>query len=134
MYSKHSLNISGKRSVTFMAEEIAFASNRETSEETMDDWDAVKVYKIDPDWAAQQEKETGSKIDPYTVGVARCSKWLGKRDRYRVFYCQTIGQILGIVKSHATIFLREIEEELRLNGYTPTGELGHESRARPVES
>lgn len=134
MYSKESLNISGKRSITFMAEAIAFASNRETSEETMDDWDAVKVYKIDPDWAAKQERETGTHIDPYTVGIARCTKWIGKRDRYKVFHCQTIGQILGIVKSHARIFLREIEEEMRLNGYTPTRILDHEARRNPMVS
>ncbi len=119
MYSKQHLNISGKRSVTFMAELIAHASNRETSEETKDSWDRVAVYKIDPDWAAKQERENGVKILPYTVGIARCTRWKGGRDRFKVIDTNTIEQAVDIVRSRIPIFLHQIEEQLRLNNTQP---------------
>ena len=129
---RHELNISGRRSIGFYGEEIAGGSNRETDENTRWEWDAVRIFKIDPDWAKHQEEKTGKKLDPYRVGIARCTKMEGDRDKYRVFYCKTLDQILQIVKSHLPIFNREIEEQIRYYN-VPTGGLGDESRARPVE-
>jgi hypothetical protein len=138
MYSRQELNISGRRSTGFYGEEIAGESNRETSEDTRFEWDAVRIFEVDPVWAREQEekefKRTGRriKIDPYRVGIARCTIMEGDRDKYRVFYCKTIEQVLRVVQSHLPIFHREIEEQLRFYN-APTGGLGHESRARTVE-
>jgi len=115
MYDKHILNISGRQSIAFMGEEIASASNRDTSEETKYEWDAVRVFKIDPEWADRQERKTGNKIDPYIVGFAKATLWVGEHNRFRVFYARTLPQVLGIVRSHLPAFHREIEEQLRLN-------------------
>jgi hypothetical protein len=132
MYTECELNVSGRRPIAFMGEEIAMESNRETSEKTRFDWDAVRVFKLDPVWAAQQEKKTGKRLDPYRVGIARCTKWEGERDRYRVFYARTVPQICGIVRSHLPIFLRSIEEQLRITNST-VGALEHESSRNSME-
>lgn len=133
MYSEQELNISGKRSVAFMGREIAFVSSRETSEDTYYEWDALKIYEIDPEWALQQEKNSGRKIDPYTVGIARCTKWMGSRDRYRVFHARTLKDVLGIVHSRLPVFDREVQEQLKLNN-EPLRNLGNEPRRSSVVS
>jgi hypothetical protein len=108
MYDKHILNISGKQSVAFMGAEIAMASNRDTNEKTEVEWDAVRVYRIDPDWAAQQEKKNGKKILPFTLGFQKGTLWLGDRNRFKVFYANNIPQVLDIVRSHLPEFHRGI--------------------------
>lgn len=133
MYSEQHLNISGKRSVSFMGEEIVFVSNRETSDATWNEWDAVKVYRIDPDWASDQEKKNGKPIDPYTVGIARCTKWKGSRDRYKVIDAKTIEQVLEIVMRQVPIFHREVEEQLKVNK-TPLEARDYEPSRSSVES
>jgi hypothetical protein len=132
MYRKHILNISGKRSTGFIGEEIAMASNRDTSEETKFEWDAVRVFKIDPEWAARQEAKNGKKLDPYRLGSARCTIMEGDRDRYRVFYAKTLMQVVGIVRSHLPVFYRDIEEQLRFHNAPRT--LEYASRTSPMES
>jgi hypothetical protein len=133
MYSRQELNISGRRSIGFYGELIATENNRETSEDTQFEWDRVKIFKIDPEWARQQAEKTGKVLDPYRVGIARCTKMEGDRDQYRVFYCKTIEQILGVMQSHLPVFHHKIEEQLRFYN-TPTGGLEHEFPARsPVE-
>jgi hypothetical protein len=129
---KHILNISGKRSTAFIGEEIAIATNRDSNEETKFEWDAVRVFRVDPEWAKRQQLKTGKKIDPYRVGVAKCTIWEGERDRYRVFYCRTLPQVLGIVRMHLPIFDQEIAEKLKLNN-APIRTLEHESSRSPVE-
>lgn len=133
MYTKQELNISGKRAIAFMGKLLAMASDRDTSEQTTTEWDSVLVYEVDPKWAAQQEKKNGKRIDPYTIGFAKCTKWIGDRDRYKVFYARTVQQVFGVVRSQMPKFLREIEEKLRLNE-APTGTLEYEPSRSPVES
>lgn len=129
---RHSLNVSGKRSVGFYGEEIAWATNRDTNEDTRFEWDDVRVFKIDPAWKARQEEKLGKKLAPYTVGVARCTIMKGDRDRYKVFDAWKLPQVIGIVRSHLPEFEIEITEKLKLN--TPLGTLEHESSRSPVES
>ena len=109
------LNISGKRAVAFMAEEIAMATTRDTSKETKSRWEAVRIYEVDPEWAERQKEKTAKETAPYRVGIAKCTIWEGERDRYRVFYAKNRIQILGIVRSHLPAFEREIEDQLKLN-------------------
>jgi hypothetical protein len=123
---KHILNISGKRSTAFMGKEIAAATNRGSSEETEFDWDTVRVFRVDPEWARQQQAKTGKVIDPYRVGIAKCTIWEGERDRYRVFYARTLQQVNGIVRTNLPQFEREISDKLRLNTVTPPRQLQHE--------
>jgi len=133
MYTKHILNISGKQSIAFMGEEIAMASNRDTGGSTDVEWNAVRIFKIDPEWADQQERKNGKRILPYTLGFQKGELWLGGSNLFRVAHANNISQVLDIVMSRLPIFHREIEEQLRLNN-SPTGVLEHESRARSVES
>lgn len=129
----HILNVSGKRSVGFVGEEIATATDRDTNEETRFEWDTVRVFKVDPEWARRQEAKTGRKIDPYYVGVAKCTIWIGDKDRYRVLSARTLPQILGMVRMHVPKFDREIAEKLKLNN-APLRTLEHEPSRSPMES
>lgn len=115
MYSKCHLNSSGKESFTFMGREIASASNRHKTEETMETWDRVVAYEIDPVWAAEQGKLNGTVILPYTVGVAKRTRWKGGRQRYKTVDVKTIDEILEIVRVRVPEFLKEIEEQLRVH-------------------
>jgi hypothetical protein len=129
MYTEQHLNISGKRTIVFMGRELAVVSNREKSDKTWNTWDRVAIYEIDPDWAAKQEKENGTIVLPYTIGIAKCTKLKGGRDRFRTIDCNTIDQVIEMVRRLLPVFLREVEEQIRLNT-SPTGGLGHESIAR----
>lgn len=140
MYQAYDLNISGKRAISFIGEEIAYVSNRETSEETRRLWDDVRIYRLDPEWAEEQYQKNKQKygdrarrLEPYRLGIAKCTSWEGSRDNYRVFYCRSIEQVLDIVRAQVPHLHREVGEELRL-GTTPSrGALEHESRRSPVE-
>jgi hypothetical protein len=133
MYTKQHLNISGRRSITFMARKLASVSNRDTSEETRDAWDQVYVYEIDPDWANKQERENGTTILPYTVGIARCTKWKGGRSRFKVIDANSIEQVLDVVRTRIPVFLREVEEQIKLDN-TPQEPLEYEPSRSQVES
>lgn len=134
------LNISGKRAVSFWAEELAYVSNRETSEETKRRWDDVRAYKVDPEWAEEQYQKARArfgnrarKLEPFRLGIARCTTWDGERDSYRVFYLNTIEQMLDVLRSQVPHLYREVEEELRLST-APPRKLEHETRRSAVES
>lgn len=129
---KHILNISGRQSIAFMGEELAMASNRDTSEKTTTEWDTVRIFKVDPVWAKNQQAKTGKVIDPFKVGWEHRSIWEGDHNRYRVLHTKTLEQAVGVVRSHIPQFEREISDKLRLNN--PLGALRHEPSRSPVES
>lgn len=139
MMQMHDLNISGKRAISFKGEQIAHATNRETTEKTIREWDDVKVYRLDPVWIEEQYQKSLSqygdrakRLEPYALGVAKCTTILGDRDFYRVRYPRTLKEALDMVRSLVPQLHREVEEELRLtNSPLPTG---HEAGRSPVES
>jgi hypothetical protein len=138
MYKICDLNISGRRSISFMGEELAIVNNRETSEKTKRLWDEVRVYRLDPEWAEEQyqnnRKRYGNRarrLEPYRLGIAECTKWEGRRDYFRVFYCRSLEQVTDIVRSKVPHLSREVEEELRLSSHPQ--EVLDESRRSPVE-
>jgi hypothetical protein len=133
MYTKQHLNCSGRQSITFMARKIASVSNRDTSEETRDTWDQLYAYEIDPDWAKRQSKDNGTIILPFTVGIAKCTKWKGGRSRFKVIDANSIEQVIDIVRTRIPMFLREVEEQIRL-GTTQPEELEYEPSRSSVES
>jgi hypothetical protein len=141
MYKPYDLNISGRRSISFMGEELAYVSNRETSEETKRLWDDVRIYRLDPDWAEEQyqknRKRFGNKakrLEPYRLGLAKCTRWEGSWDTYRVFYCRTLEQVRNIVRAQVPHLHRETEDQLRLSTAPPQEALEHDARTRnPVE-
>lgn len=126
------MNISGRQSIAFIGEEIAMASNRNTSKDTETEWDTVRVFRIDPEWARNQQAKTGKVIDPFKVGWEHRTIWEGDPNRYRVFHVRTIEQAAGIVRSWIPHLEREICEGLRLNN--PPQLLEHETRRSAMES
>lgn len=139
MMQMHDLNISGKRAISFKGELLAHASNRETSETTIREWDDVKVYRLDPQWIEEQYQKAvtqygdrAKRLEPYALGIAKCTTILGDRDFYRVLYPRTIQGALDTVRSMVPHLYRELGEELRL-GNSPQA-TGHETGRSPVES
>jgi hypothetical protein len=116
---EHSLNISGKQSLTFMGEELAMVSSRNTSKDTRYEWDTVRVFRVDPVWARNQQAKTGKVISPFKVGWEHRSTWEGDPNRYRVFHPRTLEQAVGIVRSWVPQFEREISYKLRINTQSP---------------
>jgi len=130
---RHSLNISGRQPLTFMGEEIATASDRGTSKKTIDEWDTIRVFRVDPIWARNQQAKTGKIISAFKVGWEHRSTWEGDHNRYRVFHPNTLEQAVGIVGSWVPQFEREISYKLRINNQAP-GTLQHESSRSSMES
>ena len=128
------LNISGKRAVAFMGEEIAMATTRDTSKETKSRWEAVRIYEVDPEWAERQKEKTAKETAPYRVGIAKCTIWEGERDNYKVFHAWAESKILGILRMHVPKLGQEIADQLGI-GNAPVRRLEHEYRKlRPEQS
>ena len=121
------LNISGKRAIAFMGEEIAMATIRDTSRETKSRWEAVRIYEVDPEWAERQKEKTAKETAPYRVGIAKCTIWEGERDDYKVCRAWAKPEILGIVRMHVPKLDQEIADQLGISN-APIRRLEHEHR------
>lgn len=116
MFENHILNKSGTQSVGFRGEEIAKATDRDTNEKAKFEWDSVRVFRIDPEWAKQMEADAlqrGKKIHvaPYWVGICKGTLWATKHSRFKILYAETVTDALALVQPK---FQEVVQEQLRL--------------------